>query len=204
MGSETDSSQGSTDREDEADDRGRLPRPSSWDRRRVALGCLAVVAVVAVVALGVGPVGGWLASGGDGGNDVSSSTTTRPTATPAPSDGAANDSGGSPELTMRVRSVEACGTRCRSVTIALSNEGDAPARDVRVVTEITTGQRLVWEGRSDVGRLDAGETITRTRRVEVGYLDAARIEANDGQIRIETTIRSANDTQVFTERRDVS
>ncbi|AZH26976.1 hypothetical protein DU502_17045 [Haloplanus aerogenes] len=75
---------------------------------------------------------------------------------------------------------------------------------MRVATEVTTDGSLVWEGRSDVGRLPAGETVTRTRTIEVGYVDAARIKANDGVIRIETTVRTAGGTQTFTERRTVA
>lgn len=90
------------------------------------------------------------------------------------------------------------------MTVALTNGGSAPARDVSVTTRITTDGSLVWQGRSDVGRLAAGETVTRTRTINVGYLDAARIEANDGVVQIETTVRTANGTRVFTERRDVS
>lgn len=108
-----------------------------------------------------------------------------------------------PVITMRVRSVEPCGPRCRSVTVALSNHGSAAAADVSVTTRITAGDSHVWEGRADVGRVGADETVVRTRTVEVGYLDAARIEANDGVVRIETTVRTASGTRVFTERRAV-
>ncbi|MFB6255387.1 MAG: hypothetical protein ABEH58_01455 [Haloplanus sp.] len=90
------------------------------------------------------------------------------------------------------------------MTVALSNGDAAPARDVSVTTKITTDGTLVWHGRSDVGRLAAGETVTRTRTADLGYLDAARIEANDGVVRVETTIHTANGTRVSIERRDVS
>jgi hypothetical protein len=160
------------------------------------LGSLVVV-LVAAVALGMGGSAGTTAAGAD------REPTTTPAATAA---GSAQQSttDSTPAIAMRVRSVESCGTRCRAVTVALSNEGSAPATDVRVSTRITTGGSLVWDGRSDVGRLDAGRTVTRTRTVRVGYADAARIEANDGVVRIETTVRTASGTRVFTERRDVS
>jgi hypothetical protein len=162
------------------------------------LGSLVVV-LVAAVALGMGGSAGTTAAGAD----------REPTPTPTPAAtaaGAAQQSttDSTPAIAMHVRSVESCGTRCRAVTVALSNEGSAPATDVRVSTRITTGGSLVWDGRSDVGRLDAGGTVTRTRTVRVGYADAARIEANDGVVRIETTVRTASGTRVFTERRDVS
>lgn len=160
------------------------------------LGSLVVV-LVAAVALGMGGSAGTTAAGAD------REPTTTPAATAA---GSAQQSttDSTPAIAMRVRSVESCGTRCRAVTVALSNEGSAPATDVRVSTRITTGGSLVWDGRSDVGRLDAGRTVTRTRTVRVGYADAARIEANDGVVRIETTVRTASGTRVFTDERDVS
>ena len=162
----------------------------------VLLGSLVVV-LVAAVALGMSGSAGTTATGADGGSTptpaaTAAGATSQPTADSAPA------------IAMRVRSIESCGSRCRSVTVALSNEGSAPASDVRVSTRITTGDTLVWEGESDVGTLDAGQTVTRTRTVRVGYADAARIEANDGVVRIETTVRTASGTRVFTERRDVS
>jgi hypothetical protein len=169
------------------------------DRGEFALLGGVVVALLVAVTLGMGGAGGPTATGAD------SESTPEPTTTgteAGTTTGTAIDS--TPAVAMRVRSVESCGTRCRSVTVALSNEGSAPARDVGVTTRITADGSLIWQGQSDVGRLEAGETVTRTRTIEVGYLDAARIEANDGVIRIETTIRTASGTRVFTERRDVA
>jgi len=144
-------------------------------------------AVVLFVAVAVGTSGG-------------GSPTAAPTTAATDTEAAAEST---PMITMRVRSIEACSTRCRAVTVALSNGGAAPARDVSVTTRITTDGSLVWQGRSDVGRLAAGATVTRTRTVEVGYLDAARIEGNDGVVRVETAVRTVNGTCVFTEHRDV-
>ena len=165
--------------------------PSLDSRVLALLGGVAVV-LLAAVALGMVPVGGSTTAESD-------LSATAPTTTVGP-----NETTDTPATTMQVRSIESCGRRCRDVTVALSNEGEAAARNVRVVTTVTTDGALVWEGRSEVGRLPAGDTVTRTRTVEVGYADAARIEANDGVIRIETTIRTANGTRTFTERRDVS
>lgn len=183
-------SSGSDDAGDVSAVAGSVP---SLDRgAAVLLGGL-VVAVLVAVAVGT--------SGG--GPPATAGADSVATATPATTDTeVAAES--TPAITMQVRSIEACGTRCREVTVALSNGGAAPARDVSVTTRITTDGTLVWQGRSDVGRLAAGETVTRTRTVDVSYLDAARIEANDGVVRVETTVRTANGTRVFTERRDVS
>jgi len=172
---------------------------SSVGHRELALFGGVVVMLLAAVALGMGPTGGPAEANAEG----------TPTATPTP---AATASGAdsnatadrAPAITMQVRSIDSCGSRCREVTVALSNEGETAARDVRVETTMTTDGSLVWEGRSDIGRLPAGETATRTRTIEVGYVDAARIKANDGVIRIETTVRTASGTQTFTERRDVA
>ena len=184
---------GGSDGDAEGDDADVL---GSWSRAEVIFAVLLVVAVAGTAVLFVAPGGDTTAADtGDGGAAaVTATTTPTPTSTGATS----------PNVTMRVRSVESCGSRCRTVTIGLSNEGTDTARDVRVATRITTGDRLVWEGSSDVGRLDAGETVTRTRTVRVGYADAARIKANDGRIRIETTVRTANATRTFTERRTVA
>jgi hypothetical protein len=162
----------------------------------VLLGGLVVV-LVAAVALGMSGPTGTTAAGVDDGATPTPAATAAGTAHQSTAESA-------PAVAMRVRSIESCGTRCRSVTVALSNEGSAPATDVRVSTRITTDGSLVWEGQSDVGSLDAGQTVTRTRTVRVGYVDAARIESNDGVVRIETTVRTASGTRVFTERRDVS
>ena len=173
------------------------------DRRTLAVAGLVVVALIAVVSVGLMPS----ETASDPGSDADAGAV----ASPTPNEPATADGGGTgtpdesaPAVTMQVRSIESCGTRCRSVTVALSNDGDAPARDVRVRTQITADGSLIWEGQSDLGRLDANQTVTRTRTVEVGYVDAARIEANDGVVRIETTVRTASGTRTFTNRRDVS
>lgn len=159
-----------------------------------------VVVILAAVVLGIGPIGG--------ATDADTAAGGTATATPAPTASAAGaattTTAGAPAITMQVRSIESCGRRCREVTVTLSNEGAVAARDVRVSTTMTTGGSLIWQGSSDIGRIPAGETVTRTRTIEVGYVDAARIKANDGIVRIETTVRSASGTQTFTERRDVA
>jgi len=178
---------------DDAEDRADPP----FVRGELALLGSLVVVLVAAVALGMSGSAGTTATGADGGSTPTPAATAAGATPQSTADSA-------PAIAMRVRSIESCGSRCRSVTVALSNEGSAPASDVRVSTRITTGGTLVWEGKSDVGSLDAGQTVTRTRTVRVGYADAARIEANNGVVRIETTVRTTSGTRVFTERRDVS
>ncbi|WP_251331257.1 hypothetical protein [Haloplanus pelagicus] len=182
---------------DDANESGESSPDGTWGRRELALAALAVVVIAGAATLLVGSLGGTTAGGGDAGTNGATAT-----ATPTPE--TTGTAASTPAVTMRVRSIETCGTRCRTVTIALSNDGDDAARSVRVTTEITTGGSLIWEGKSDVGRLPAGETVTRTRTIRVGYVDAARIESNDGRIRVETTVRTASGTRVFTEHRTVS
>jgi hypothetical protein len=170
------------------------------ERGELALVGGLVVVLLAGVSLGLGGAGG---VGGPAAADGGSTASATATVTGAGTTTATAATDRAPAVTMRVRSIESCGTRCRSVTVALSNDGNAPARDVGVTTRITADGSLVWQGRSDVGRLDAGETVTRTRTIQVGYVDAARIQSNDGVVRIETTVRTAGGTRVFTERRDV-
>ncbi|MFC7172543.1 hypothetical protein ACFQL0_02500 [Haloplanus litoreus] len=185
----------------------RGPTPAGRDRvgqdpRELAAFVLVALAIVGAAAIVVGPAGDTTTTdtgaGGAAGTATPESVATTATATTTTTADSA------PDVAMRVRSIETCGTRCRTVTIGLTNRGDDPAQSVRVATEITTGGSLVWEGRSDVGSLAAGETVTRTRTIRIGYVDAARIERNDGRIRIETTVRTASGTRTFTERRTVS
>lgn len=176
------------------DESGPLP---SLGRREFALLGGVVALLLAAVALGMGPGGGVTDAEGP------PATTPAPTASSAGAGGNAT-ADDAPAITMQVRSIDSCGSRCREVTVALTNEGDAAARDVRAETELTTDGSLVWEGQSEIGRLPAGETVTRTRTIEVGYVDAARIKANDGVVRIETTVRTASGTRTFTDRRDVA
>jgi hypothetical protein len=198
MGSGDDESQPPDDHAP-SDDSAADADASALGRRRVAFVGVAVV-LLAAVALGLGPIGG-----GTGAREASTPTPT-PTATPPTTASAAANATAEPTsaITMQVRSIDSCGSRCREVTVALSNGGEAAANDVRVVTTVSADGNLVWEGRSEIGRLVAGETVTRTRTIEVDYLDAVNIKANDGVVRIETTVRTASGTRTFTERRDVA
>jgi len=182
-----------TESDADADDSGAL---GSWGRMELVFAALLVVAVAGTAALIVAPPNDTTAADADSG--ATGPATATPTHTPTAAAAAT-----SPNVTMRVRSVENCGSRCRTVTIALSNEGTEAARDVRVATSITTGDSLVWEASSDVGHIATEETATRTRTVRIGYADAAKIKANDGRIRIETVVRTANATRTFTEERTV-
>ncbi|GAB6879474.1 hypothetical protein JCM17823_17480 [Halorubrum gandharaense] len=157
-----------------------------------------VVGAVAAFAL-VGGVAAFVAFGG--GDAVREITGTdahhEPTAEPQMEDTeAAFDFG--------VDDIEECGTTCRDVTATLSNVGDEPAEDVTVETTMFTDGDIVWEGTEELGGLDADEAFTSTERVDIGADDAARIEANDGQVTIETVVVFEDGQDVFVEEHDVS
>lgn len=118
------------------------------------------------------------------------------TSTPTATQGPAFDS--------EIESIERCGTTCRDVTATLTNTGGAPAENVVVETNVYADDRLLWEGRTDVGTLAAGESYTETRRIELGYADAYAVEQNDGWVTIETIVRFDGGTMTLTERRQVT
>jgi len=192
---------GGGDGDDAGTDAGKSRPGRSRDPRELAAFVLVALAIVGAAAIVVGPANDATATDTDTGPSGAVETAVPASTATATATATAESA---PDVAMRVRSIETCGTRCRTVTIGLTNRGDGAARSVSVATEITTGGSLVWEGQSDVGRLAAGETVTRTRTIRVGYVDAARIERNDGQIRIETTVRTASGSRTFTEQRTVS
>lgn len=104
--------------------------------------------------------------------------------------------------------VETCGTTCRDVTSALTNQRSTAATDVTVETTIYAGNGTtgdgIWSDSEAVGTLDADESYTTTKQVDLSLTDAYAIERNDGWITIETTITSADgETMTMTERRKV-
>ncbi|MFC7046741.1 hypothetical protein ACFQH6_16190 [Halobacteriaceae archaeon GCM10025711] len=179
------------------------------------LGVLALVVLVggvAAFATGFGP-----APGGDTGAD-DGSFPTETTTTAADTGAGGGSSGGSdaattttataPPFTFVVEKVEECGTTCRDVTTTLTNEQSTPASDVTVHTRIFAGKGtdgdVVWKGSEPVGVLDAGESYTATRRVELSMMDAYKIKQNDGWITIQTSVTADGETTTFTEQRDVA
>jgi hypothetical protein len=148
--------------------------------------------------------------------------TSTPTPTPVPQgDGGAGDSGGGSgsgggsdgssdgdddgeaRFDLVVEEVAECGTRCRDVTATLTNVGDADAEDVDVRTRLLAGGVELWTGEVAVGDVPAGESATRTQRVTVGFLEAARIRANDGVVTVETTVTWDGGSRTVSEREDV-
>ena len=190
---------------------------------------IAAVVIVLVVAAGTGAafvagVGPFQPSGngGDVGNfptetaapDGGQSTTSSLGTTTAGGGGGAGAATASnapsgPPFTFQVVETKHCGRTCRDVTVELTNNMDRPAEDVSVYVRIFAGNSTdsgdrIWQAKEDIGRLKPGETVQRTKRVKLSLMEGLSVQQNDGWITIQTTVQSANETQTFTERRDVT
>ncbi|WP_115864752.1 hypothetical protein [Halorussus litoreus] len=181
---------------------------------RSGAGLLAAVVLLGV--LGVGALAGGLAPGdafeglpdepaGSGRTTTAtdSGTPSEPTgtATAAATTATAGEDAG---YDFAIQRIESCGTTCRDVTARLTNVGSEAREDVRVTTSLYADGDLLWQGNETVGRLDAGEAHTSTKRVKLGYADGAAIQGNDGYVTIITVVRSADGTARFEERRKVA
>ncbi|MDZ7700811.1 MAG: hypothetical protein U5J98_01395 [Halobacteriales archaeon] len=68
------------------------------------------------------------------------------------------------------------------MTASLHNEQDETASGVTVFTRVFAGEDnadeddLVWEGKEEVGTLEAGTSHTTTKRVELSLQDAQKVE----------------------------
>lgn len=172
------------------------------DRTQIALW----VAILVVTGGALGVIGAELLAGGPGPDGGSV-----PTASGTPYESGGGGSGGTaapPPFEMRIESVESCGQTCRDVTATLVNHQDQQATGVTVYTQIHAGDStdgdVVWEGTQDVGTLDAGAAETDTQRVELGFLEAAKVQDSGGQITIRLTVETDQRTVTFVEHRDVS
>lgn len=170
---------------------------------------LVVAGVAGAFVTGFGP-----APGGDSGSDVESFPTATSTATP--SDDGTGGSGTSgtttatavPPYGFTINSIEECGQTCRDVTSTLTNQQETTAENVTVYTRIFVGNDtdgdVIWQGKESVGTLDAGESYTATRRVELSYSEAIAVRQNDGWITVQTTVKSNDRTVTFTDQRQVA
>lgn len=100
--------------------------------------------------------------------------------------------------------VENCGTTCRDVTVSVRNQGGIAAHNVDVDVRLLADGDELWSGSRSFEAVDAGETVTRTERVKLGYFEAAKIKGNDGYVTIETTITWDDGRETFSERRKVA
>lgn len=96
-----------------------------------------------------------------------------------------------------------CGRTCRDATAELTNEGDDDATDVVVSVTVSADGTEVWENEDEVGTLEAGETVSREERVDLGFRDAARVRANDGYVDVRTVVESAEAEAEFETERNV-
>lgn len=185
-------------------------RPSNTNARESTIRKLTVggALVLGVFLLGVGAamyagVDPMTDSPGDG-----EPITDFPTATP---DDAGSGAEGSPEpFSFTIDRVEECGRTCREVTVTLHNNRNATATGITVYTRIYAGENntadddVVWEGRRDVGTLDAGASRTTTERVELSLQEGLRIERRDGWITIVTTVESDQSVVTFRDSQQVA
>ncbi|WP_247002315.1 hypothetical protein [Halosolutus gelatinilyticus] len=85
--------------------------------------------------------------------------------------------------------ISECGLACREATTTVTNVGSDDATDVRVLVTLFADGKPIWETDEAVGRLPAGASVTRTKRVEVGVGEAMAIE-DGGNVTAETIIDS--------------
>jgi hypothetical protein len=148
-----------------------------------------------------------------GGSDESAVTVT-PTATAtrdtSTEDAAPVQGTARPEpFEFEVSETEACGRTCRDVTVSLTNTGETAATNVTISARIfagntTSDRNPIWDEQEAVGTLAVGETVTSTRRIELGFGEAAAVWNNDGWITIVTVVTSDEDTARFTQREQVN
>jgi len=181
------------------------------ERQTVLVGAVAAVVLLAAggaVALGVVPTGltggsgdgaqaaDGNANGGDTGDGDTAETTTA-------GGGDAPVTTTSGPFGFTVDSVTECGQTCRTMAATVTNDGDSAAEHVRLEITVYAGSDQVWEGTTEVGTLEAGESASTTTEIDVGLGGGAKIRGNDGYATIQTRVVSADDSQVFRDRREV-
>lgn len=180
------------------------------DRPYLIGGAILVILVVfglgAAFYAGVGP-----APGGSSGDSLSEF----PTETAPDGDGTADgqtadgESADLPPFTFAIDSIEECGTTCRDVTATLTNNQNETATGVTVYTRVFAGEDntdeadLVWEGKNEVGTLEAGGSHTTSERIELSLQEARAIENENGWVSIVTTVQSDDRTVTFRDSEQV-
>ena len=161
-----------------------------------------VVLAAVLVASGAGPAVG----GGSTATPTAATPAPTPTATPSAADAptAATTTETGPGWSFAVDSIESCGGTCRNVTATLRNNGSATREGVTVTTRIYADGEQLWSGTNDVGTLAAGASNTASRRVDVGIVGGAAIQANDGYVTVETVVRWDGGTTTFRQRQQVA
>lgn len=103
-----------------------------------------------------------------------------------------------------IEEITKCGDTCRLVNASIVNQQSEPATGVTVRSEIYTGGEKIWQGTSDVGTLESSEQFTDTKRVELSYGEAFKVDQNDGEILIKTFVETDETVYVFKDERNVS
>ena len=176
-----------------------------------------LVAVVVGVVLVVSAVGAAFAGGlvepllsGDTETPTPAATTTSQS---GQADGGNGGGGGSGDAESTPRPyafqfeivrTEKCGSTCRDVTIRLTNAGSKTAENVRATSRILVEGDELWSASENIGAVSPGESVTRTKRVKLGFMDAAKIKQNDGYVTIETTVTWDGGSRTFTQRQRVA
>lgn len=173
-----------------------------------------IAGILLVLILGIGL--GWAVYSGvgpaPGSADSGDQITDFPTATPGDdsSGGSGSTATAVPPFTFTIDEIEECGQTCRDVTASLQNNQDETATGTTVFTRVFAGEDntdsndLVWEGKEEVGTLDAGATHTTTRRVELSLQDARKIDQHDNWITIVTTVQTDERTVTFRDSEQVA
>lgn len=180
---------------------------------------LVLVGVAVVLMVGAGIAGAFIAGVGPfepGGDEEDLGD--YPTGTPVDGGGSGGDGGGSgtasdgddlPAYYFEVTEMEECGQTCRDVTVELTNNRDEQANEVVVYVKMFAGNSTdsddrVWQGKEEVGTMEARDTVSATKQVELSYSDGYETQQNGGWVTIRTTVRSEDVTLTFTERRQVA
>lgn len=166
--------------------------------------------VIGLLGLGLGAAfytGLGPAPGGPDGTDEPLTDFPTATETPTPS---ADDSGTTsaqttptPPFLFTIDTIEECGLTCRDVTVSLFNNQDDSASNITVYTRIYAGQNntaaddRIWAGQEAVGSLGAEDSYTTTRRVELSFQEAQKVDQHDGWITIVTSVQTADQTMTF-------
>lgn len=163
--------------------------------------------VIVLLAVGVGAAFYYGVGPAPVGTDSGTELTDFPTATPAAgttAEGVAETTGtATAPFTFTIDEVEECGQTCRDVTATLQNNQEESATGVTVFTRVFAGEDntddedLVWEGKEEVGTVEAGGSQTSTTRVELSLRAALKIDRHDGWITIVTTVQTDDRAVTF-------
>ncbi|GAB7020359.1 hypothetical protein [Halostagnicola bangensis] len=88
-----------------------------------------------------------------------------------------------------------CGTTCGEATTTVTHTGNTDATGVHVTVQLSADGALLWETDETIDQFEAGASITRTERVDLGFSDLLAVRENDGRVTITTVIESDQQTE---------